>query len=279
LEYQAQSTSLSEGDDFLTGTRNDIIKKASENDTESVGVYFPDNITLGNFFTFSMFPTLVYTLNFPRSKSIRWQYVFEKVCGIFGIIALMIIVAQDFMYPLVLQSIEIRNLPIKERLGPFLLILMDMVVPFLIQYIFVFFLIWDQILNAIAELSRFADREFYGPWWSSSDWADFARLWNKPVHRFLLRHIYHSSIASVKANKLTATLLTFVISSIVHEFVMYVIFNQLRGYLFLFQMSQIPLVMISRSTFLKNRKILGILICWTGFMTGPSIILTLYLVY
>ena len=279
LEYQAQSTSLSEGDNFLTETPNDIIKKASQNDTKSAGVYFPDNITFENFFTYSMFPTVVYTLNFPRTKEIRWQYVFEKVCGIFGIITLMIIVAQDFMYPLVMQSIEVRKLPINERLGPFLLILLDMVIPFLIQYIFVFFLIWDQILNAIAELSRFADRDFYGPWWSSSDWADFARLWNKPVHRFLLRHVYHSSIASVKANKLTATLLTFVISSIVHEFVMYVIFNLLRGYLFLFQMSQIPLVMISRSRFMKNKKILGILICWTGFMTGPSIILTLYLVY
>ena len=125
----------------------------------------------------------------------------------------------------------------------------------------------------------FADRDFYGPWWSCTDFSDFARLWNKPVHNFLLRHVYHSSISAFKVNKIQAAMITFIILSIVHELVMYVIFGIFRGYLLLFQMSQIPLIMLSRSRFLRGRKILGNIICWFGFISGPSIIFCLYLVF
>lgn len=45
------------------------------------------------------------------------------------------------------------------------------------MYLLVFYIIWDAILNAIAELTRFSDREFYGPWWNSVTWDQFAREW------------------------------------------------------------------------------------------------------
>lgn len=284
LEYQSQVNSFNNDDAISAKIIDKIISNhhvtANHNDkTKNNPHYFPNNISLKNYFIYSIYPTVVYTLNFPKTKKIRWKFVFEKICGVFGIIILMVIVAENFMLPLIDQTIEIRKLPLQDRLIPFFLILLDMIPPFLFQYIFSFFLIWDQILNAIAELTRFADRDFYGPWWSSSDWSDFARLWNKPVHNFLLRHVYHSSISSIKVNKGVATFITFVISSIIHEVVMMCIFKTFRGYLFLLQMSQIPLVMISRTKYLRDKKVLGILICWIGFMTGPPIICTLYLIY
>lgn len=242
-------------------------------------VKFPRNITLSNFFEYSMFPTVVYTLNYPRTKTVRWVYVFEKVVGIFGIIFLMISVAQKWMYPLVLECIKVRTMPINERFIAYLFILLDMIPPFLMEYLFTFFLIWDAILNSIAELSRFADRDFYGPWWSCTDWSEFSRLWNIPVHKFLLRHVYHSSISAFNLNKIQAALVTFMISSIVHELVMYVIFGTLRGYLLLLQMSQIPLIMIGRTPFMRDKKVLGNVICWFGYISGPSMVCTLYLVY
>lgn len=45
------------------------------------------------------------------------------------------------------------------------------------MYLLVFYIIWDAILNGIAELTRFSDREFYGPWWNSVTWDQFAREW------------------------------------------------------------------------------------------------------
>ncbi|ODV80192.1 MBOAT-domain-containing protein [Suhomyces tanzawaensis NRRL Y-17324] len=242
-------------------------------------VEFPQNITLFNFFEFSMFPTVVYTLNFPRTPRIRWFYVFEKVCGIFGILFLMITVAQKWMYPLVHECYAARNLQGSEKFLKYVLISLDIIPAFLLEYLLTFFMIWDVILNSIAELTRFSDRDFYGPWWSCTDWSEFSRIWNVPVYKFLLRHVYHSSISALHLHRGLAAVVTFMISSIVHELVMYVIFGNFRGYLLFLQMSQVPMIMLARTKLLRNRKILGNVICWFGFITAPSVICTSYLMY
>ena len=76
----------------------------------------------------------------------------------------------------------------------------------------VFYIIFDCILFAFAELTCFAgqwlssffyahsshcflmpihsiDREFYQDWWNSTSFDEFARRWNVPVHTFLLKHV------------------------------------------------------------------------------------------
>lgn len=242
-------------------------------------VPFPKNITVRNFFEYSMFPTVVYSLSFPRTRSIRWGYVIEKVFGIFGIIFLMIVVANRWIYPLVLECLELRNLSARDRIIPFVFILFDIIPAFMMEYLFTFFIIWDAILNAIAELSRFGDREFYGPWWSCTDWLEFSRIWNVPVHKFLLRHVYHSLISTFEISKSTAGLVTFVVLSIVHEIVMYVIYGRLRGYLLMLQLSQLPLIALSRTKILRDRKVLGNFICWFGFISGPGTVCVMYLVF
>ncbi|KAK6454383.1 sterol O-acyltransferase 2, partial [Scheffersomyces xylosifermentans] len=276
LEFQSNATTVSKEEyEFDEKRISWSLQKLQYNNI----IRFPQNINIHNFFEYTMFPTVVYTLNYPRTERIRWSYVFAKIAAIFGIIFLMIAVAQKWMYPLVLECIEVRKLPFSQRFVKYLFILLDMIPPFLMEYLFTFFLIWDSILNAIAELSRFADREFYGAWWSCTDWSEFSRIWNVPVHKFLLRHVYHSSISAFHFNKMQATLMTFILSSVIHELVMYVIFENLRGYLLLLQMSQIPLVMISRTKYMRDKKVLGNVICWFGFISGPSMVCTLYLVY
>lgn len=240
---------------------------------------FPGNINLFNYFEYLMMPTCVYQLNFPRTKKIRVSFVFEKVMGIFGIIFVMITVAQKWLYPLVMLGIEARRLPLTERAIEYVFILLDIMPPFLMMYLLTFFLIWDMILNAIAELSYYADRDFYGPWWSCTDWYEFSRIWNVPVHKFLLRHVYHLSISAFNMSKLMAGLVTFMLSLVVHELVMYIIFGKVRGYLLLLQMSQLPLIAMSRTRFMRDKKVLGNVICWFGFILGPSIILALYVVW
>jgi sterol O-acyltransferase len=138
--------------------------------------------------------------------------------------------------------------------------------------------IWECILNLLAELTYFADRGFYADWWNSVSWDQFARDWNRPVHNFLLRHVYHSSISSMKVNKYTATLITFFLSACVHELVMWCLFKKLRGYLLFLQMMQIPLVQMSRTRWLRGRATLGNLIFWIGIFTGPSLLCSLYLI-
>lgn len=277
FELLHQSLAIGKKDEIDPET----LKRSLNNLQDADVIKFPLNITFKNFFTYTMFPTVVYELVFPRTLRIRKSFLFAKIVGIFGIISLMLFVAEHSIYPLVMKSFEIRSssLSLYDRQIAYMLLLVDMIPPFMVEYLLVFYLIWDAILNAIGELSYYADRDFYGPWWSCVDWFEYARLWNKPVHRFLLRHVYHSSISALKLNKLQANLVTFVISSFIHELVMYAIFGRVRGYLWIFQMSQIPLVMLSRTKFLRDKKVLGNAVCWMGFTSGPAIICSLYLVF
>lgn len=82
----------------------------------------------------------------------------------------------------------------------------------------------------------------------------------------------------MRVNKHTATLITFFLSALIHELVMWCIFKKLRGYLLILQMSQLPLVQLSRTKLLRDRKTLGNMMFWIGLLTGPSLLTSLYLI-
>ncbi|KAK1077053.1 Sterol O-acyltransferase 2 (Sterol-ester synthase 2), partial [Friedmanniomyces endolithicus] len=138
------------------------------------------------------------------------------------------------------------GMPIEERWREFPFIVSDMLFPLLIEQLLTWYLIWECILNVLAELTFFADRGFYGDWWNSVTWDQYARDWNRPVHTFLLRHVYHSSISTFHISRHAATFITFLLSALVHEMCMAIMFKKVRGYLFSMQLMQMPLVMFSR---------------------------------
>ncbi|KAG8417502.1 Sterol O-acyltransferase 2 (Sterol-ester synthase 2) [Metarhizium acridum] len=241
---------------------------------------YPNNLTFLGHYEWIPLPTLVYELEYPRSQGISWKYVAEKLVAMVGVLFVMNQVAQYSIYPVVMKTVQMKEngLPLAARFREFPLLLLDLIFPFMMEYLLVWYLIWETILNVLAELTYFADRSFYDAWWNSVSWDQFARDWNRPVHVFLLRHVYHSSISSMKVNKHTATLITFFLSACIHELVMWCLFNKLRGYLLVLQMCQLPLVRLSRTTWLKGRKTLGNLIFWLGIFTGPSLLCSLYLI-
>ncbi|KAK1477220.1 MBOAT family protein [Colletotrichum cuscutae] len=210
---------------------------------------YPNNLSLANHYEYIVLPTVVYELEYPRSESIDWYYVAEKTAATFGIILVMIMVSQAFIYPVVMQTIAMKEagMPLAERFRYFPWMLSDLIFPFMMEYMMAWYLIWETVLNTLAELTYFADRSFYDAWWNSVSWDQFARDWNRPVHNFLLRHVYHSSISSMKVNRHTATLITFFLSACVHELVMWCLFKKLRGYLLFLQMCQLPVRRKSKS--------------------------------
>ncbi|CAF3569783.1 hypothetical protein SNK03_003206 [Fusarium graminearum] len=241
---------------------------------------YPNNLSFVDHYKWIPLPTLVYEIEYPRSDSIDWSYVLEKAVAMVGILFVMVQVSQYSMYPVVMKTVEMKenDVPLIGRLQEFPGLLLDLIFPFMMEYLLVWYLIWETILNILAELTYFADRSFYDAWWNSVSWDQFARDWNRPVHVFLLRHVYHSSISSLKVNKHTATLITFFLSACVHELVMWCLFKKLRGYLLFLQMCQLPLVRLSRTKWLRGRKTLGNLIFWLGIFTGPSLLCSLYLI-
>ncbi|KAJ5232769.1 Sterol O-acyltransferase [Penicillium chermesinum] len=220
------------------------------------------------------------TLEYPRTEKINWSYVAEKTTATFGTIMVMIAVSQHWIYPVVMKTVQMKEegLTAQQRLQEFPWILSDLSFPFLLEYLLAFYVIWECVLNVLAEVTRFADRKFYADWWNCVSWDQFARDWNRPVADFLRRHVYHSSISAFHLSRVSASFVTFLLSACVHELVMLCIFRRLRGYLLILQMSQLPLVSLSRTRFLRGRKVIGNIFFWVGIFTGPSLLCSLYLI-
>ncbi|KAJ3381661.1 hypothetical protein HDU92_005208 [Lobulomyces angularis] len=221
-------------------------------DLKNNNTMFPANVTLFNFLDFLLIPTLVYEIEYPRTKSFRPFYFLEKVFAIFGSFFLLYLTAQQYILP------TLEEIPKLE----FIETLFQLLFPFLICWFMIFFIIFEGICNAFAELTLFADRDFYDDWWNSTSFEEFARKWNKPVHEFLLRHIYLESIRTYKFSKRDATFFTFFISSCLHELVLVVVGKKFRPYFFGFQMFQLPLIYLSKLSAVREQKLLGNVVFW-----------------
>ncbi|CAE6394082.1 unnamed protein product [Rhizoctonia solani] len=205
-------------------------------------IRYPNNISYANFLDFQM---LCYELEYPRTERIRPMYIFEKTVATFGTFTLLYTITEHYIIPLTPTSDQ-----------SFARSMLDLALPFMLSYLILFYIIFECICNGFAELSCFGDREFYQDWWNSTSFDEYARKWNKPVHAFLLRHVYQASLSSKRVSKFSATLLTFLLSAVVHELVMAVVTKKIRMYLFILQMSQVPLIFLGRLPIIKQNQVL-----------------------
>jgi sterol O-acyltransferase len=127
--------------------------------------------------------------------------------------------------------------------------------------------------------------------WNSTSWDEFSRKWNKPVHNFLLRHVYASTITSYQLSRSRAMLVTFLLSAAAHELVMAVVTKKIRYalpycpltliyaptslttkhgrmYLFAMQLIQIPLIAVGRTSVIKRNNLLGNTCILVGIIRG-----------
>ncbi|MCJ1285701.1 acyl-CoA/sterol acyltransferase [Xylographa opegraphella] len=256
-----------------------IQKELKAKCTDSTKQY-PCNLTLRNFAQYIPFPTVVYELEYPRQDRINWYYVAEKGAATFGVMVVMNVISQTYIYPVVVSTVRMAEagMSVGERLQELPWVIVDLLLPLMIEHLLAWYVVWDCVLNLLAELTYFADRGFYSSWWNSTSFDQYARDWNRPVHNFLLRHVYHSSIAAFHLSKPAAMLATFFLSALIHELVMWCLFRKVRGYLMGMQMLQLPLVGLAKTKWMRQRKLLGNVIFWFGIITGPSCLCSLYLI-
>ncbi|GAA5861742.1 hypothetical protein JCM3774_002691 [Rhodotorula dairenensis] len=229
-------------------------------------ISFPQNVTILNFLDYLLVPTLVYELEYPRTKTIRPLYVLEKTLATFGTFTLLVLIVEHFILP---------NMPRSDQ--TFFASVLDLALPFSCCYLLVFYIIFEAILNGFAEITRFSDRAFYSDWWNATSFDEFSRKWNRPVHTFLLRHVYMTTISTYRLSKFSAAFITFLLSAAVHELVMLVVTKKVRLYLFLMQMAQLPLIMIGRARIFRQYPALGNLFFWIGLLSGFPMLAALYI--
>jgi sterol O-acyltransferase len=221
-------------------------------------VTYPQNLTWANLGDYLLCPTLCYELEYPRTEKIDWYELIAKTFAVFGCIFILTITSEEFILPVMVEAAG--RLEYVESISETGLILLEsismLLFPFMITFLLVFLVIFEYVLGAFAEITCFADRHFYSDWWNSTDWLEFSREWNVPVHHFFRRHVYTASRSHM--SRPMATLLTFLISAIGHELVMACITKKMRGYGFIAQMTQLPIVMIQRTKWVKGKPVFNV---------------------
>ncbi|PPQ64222.1 hypothetical protein CVT24_008598 [Panaeolus cyanescens] len=237
--------------------------------TGPVYVKWPQNITWKNFAVYQLIPSLVYELEYPRTDRIRPLYLFEKTVATFGTFALLYTVTESFILPYTAIASQ----------QSFLRSLLDLALPFMMAYLLLFFIIFGTSIPMKSVLSTVYTEIDGHPRWNSTSWDEFSRKWNRPVHTFLLRHVYAATIMSYKLSRTTAMFVTFLLSACVHELVMAVVTRKFRMYLFILQLIQIPLIMVGRIPAIKRNKLLGNVVFWLGLYAGFPLLCVAYVAY
>jgi sterol O-acyltransferase len=238
-------------------------------------VTYPSNLTWSNYFDYLLCPTLCYELEYPRVDAIDWQSLLSKIVATFGCIFLLTITSEEFILPVLLDaSGRLNSAVAPPSVSEALLILAEsiswLLFPFMLTFLLVFLVIFEYVLGAFAEITRFGDRHFYSDWWNSTDWMEFSREWNVPVYSFLRRHVYSASRPHI--GKSRAMFTTFVISAIGHEIVMACITKKIRGYGFICQMMQIPIFVLQRTRWVRGKKTLNNVFFWSSMILGLSLV-------
>ncbi|TWU78309.1 hypothetical protein ED733_008436 [Metarhizium rileyi] len=251
---------------------------ASELTSPMGNITYPRNLTWTNCIDYLFCPTLCYELEYPRTPHINWTSLIAKTIATFGCIFLLTVTSEEFILPVLVDAQHRLNAPSSISTSESLLILAEsiswLLFPFMLTFLLVFLVIFEYVLGAFAEITHFADRHFYADWWNSTDWMEFSREWNVPVYSFLRRHVYSAS--RPHTGKMIATVITFLISAGMHEVVMACITKKIRGYGFICQMLQLPIVMLQRTRFIRGRQTLNNVCFWCSMILGLSMICALY---
>lgn len=145
---------------------------------------------------------------------------------------------------------------------------------FLVMGFFGFLHSW---LNLWSELTRFPDRAFYMDWWNSVEFGSYYRKWNIVVHDWLYYYVYldcYRFFPRLGKNKVVAQLVTFIISAVIHEAIIYYAIGFFYPILFILFAG--PGILFMQLTSLRKSSIN--LIFWLEIYIGMSMMMTFYLV-
>uniref|UniRef100_A0A914YY41 O-acyltransferase n=1 Tax=Panagrolaimus superbus TaxID=310955 RepID=A0A914YY41_9BILA len=223
---------------------------------------YPSNLTLSNFYYFLLAPTLCYELKFPRTPGRRPKFILKRAAEFicFGILGVAL--CEQWVVPLVKNSMgTLKDMDI------FLCIerVCKLAVPNHIIWLLFFYTIFHSSCNLMAEILRFADREFYRDFWNAETIQYFWQTWNIPVHRWCVRHVYKPLIRN-GYSRLTGSLAVFLISAIFHEYLVSVPLHLFRLWAFWAMLAQIPLSMFTEKVLKGGRA--GNIVVWLSLLVG-----------
>ncbi|KKK18159.1 hypothetical protein ARAM_004527 [Aspergillus rambellii] len=202
---------------------------------------YPKNITVGNLAYYLLAPTLVYQPVYPRTPRIRWSFVGKRLFEFVCLAVVIWLLSAQYAAPLLRNATEkIATLHITSILERGL----KLSTISLVIWLAGFYALFQSLLNGLAEVMRFGDREFYTDWWNSPSFGVYWRSWNRPVYTFMKRHVY-MPLVTRGWSSFAAGLVVFTVSAVLHEILVGVPTHNLIGVAFLAMLFQLPLIFLT----------------------------------
>jgi hypothetical protein len=273
---------------WLHAAGRTLIRGISQSGRETLlcTVPYPGSACALDFIAYTVAPTLCYEPNYPRTTSISPAYLAEKLFLAAGLVWAGLLVYAGSLRPVLAR---VNDLLLLDAIA-------QLIVPTILVVLIIFFVVFECILNAAAEVTFFAARDTYGEWWDATSFAEFSRKWNLPVHEFLLRHVYLDFQRGAGRSRrrgggggggggegggggrspAVALYLTYGVSIVAHEIIISGALGfGITPYLSILSLAQFPLLTILRLPAFKGKR-LGNLFFWTGLMFGVTLVLVLY---
>ncbi|CAN6457044.1 unnamed protein product [Victoria cruziana] len=256
--------------DIRTLTR---LKEKGEGSSFLLKLESPYRVTLGSLIYFMVAPTLCYQPSYPRTAFIRKGWVLRQLIKLVIFTGVMGFIIEQYMNPIVKNSQH----PLKGDFLNALERVLKLSVPTLYVWLCMFYCFFHLWLNILAELLRFGDREFYKDWWNARTVEEYWRMWNMPVHKWMVRHIYFPCLRH-GLPKGVALVIAFLLSALFHELCVGIPCHIFTMWAFIGIMFQVPLVIIT--SYLQHKfqnNMVGNMIFWCFFsILGQPMCVLLY---
>ncbi|XVF48980.1 hypothetical protein PTKIN_Ptkin03bG0231700 [Pterospermum kingtungense] len=222
---------------------------------------------------FMVAPTLCYQISYPRTPAVRKNWVVRQLIKLIIFTGVMGFIIEQYINPIVQNSQH----PLKGNLLYAIERVLKLSVPTLYVWLCMFYCFFHLWLNILAELLRFGDREFYRDWWNAITVEEYWRMWNMPVHKWMVRHIYFPCLRN-GIPKGVSIIIAFLVSAVFHELLIAVPCHMFKLWAFIGIMFQVPLVLITNYLQSKFRSsMVGNMIFWFIFcILGQPMCVLLY---
>ncbi|KAI1728113.1 MBOAT, membrane-bound o-acyltransferase family domain-containing protein [Ditylenchus destructor] len=250
----------------------DAKANAGENSdkAEIKSINYPHNLTLANIYYFMFAPTLCYELRYPRTPKRRKSFILKRLVELIGFAFVSAALCQQWVMPLVRNSLApFSDMDIKRCVERVL----KLAIPNHLIWLMFFYLMFHSGLNLIAEVMRFADREFYLDFWNSETVSAFWKTWNIPVHRWAVRHVYKPIVRNGNS-KFLASMAVFSISAFFHEYLVSVPLHMFRLWACYGMLAQIPMSFFT-DHYLKGGRA-GNIVVWLSLILGQPMAILMY---
>jgi len=235
-------------------------------------VVWPANLGVVDIYFFWLAPTLCYELNFPRTSRIRKSFLVRRAVEVLIGANVAMAVVQQWIIPSVVNSLKsfasMDPGNASERL-------LKLALPNHLLWLICFYLIFHSCLNTLGEVLGFADRDFYHDWWNANNIPRFWALWNLPVHRWCVRHLYKPLLRDGNS-KMTAMLIVFFTSAFFHEYLISVPLRLFKVWGFLGMMVQAPLFPLSLWVDKAMGPRFGNALVWLSLIVGQPLAVMMY---